>query len=215
MTLHPSTRRSELAFFQGLLLIAACGAKLDVTTVDVGCSGADTCNDGGPLTLDPAGRGLQTTDEREGDGVGGRPTTVDTPSPAPDLDKPPPSIDTEPRTCPDFAPIASVQLEEARAQAAFSQPIFDEDGNLMPPERQPSPCSECMSLCSVNRMRGCEAQDDCVTRHCACDGCEGRLIEGDFCICAASCMGPEQAACLQPWVDYGECVSVACADVCL
>lgn len=43
------------------------------------------------------------------------------------------------------------------------------------------------------------------------DGCA--IPTGDFCPCAATCMGAGQESCLESWVPYGQCLAT-CASVC-
>ena len=78
------------------------------------------------------------------------------------------------------------------------------------------PCRQCMSKCSAMGSEGCEAQNSCIDVHCDCTifGCPSGIPEDDFCACAATCVGPGQQVCLQPWLDYGRCLTSACAGVC-
>jgi len=77
------------------------------------------------------------------------------------------------------------------------------------------PCGQCVASCSLLPASNCGPQNDCVTRHCTCDGCaEADLPKGNFCYCAASCLGPGDQGCLNPWLAYVTCVEAACNDVC-
>lgn len=84
------------------------------------------------------------------------------------------------------------------------------------PSAQSGPCSECTSTCSVLTHAGCDAHDNCVERNCDCatTGCPNGIAGDDFCSCAATCTGPRQKVCLQPWIDFGRCLAEACAGVC-
>lgn len=77
------------------------------------------------------------------------------------------------------------------------------------------PCGTCIAQCSLEPVDGCEAQTDCVTRHCPCTRCESEAHADDFCACAATCMGPDDERCLQPWLDYASCLAAACSEVCV
>lgn len=75
-------------------------------------------------------------------------------------------------------------------------------------------CESCFSECTRLPAPACEAQDYCIERHCTCLECEDDLAEPDFCQCAASCLGPQDAPCLEPWVAYAKCVERACEGSC-
>lgn len=113
-------------------------------------------------------------------------------------------------------------IEATRAYFTESQgtgsegPMFDDEGQLVVPELTPGPCGTCLAKCAHEPSPSCDAQDHCVNRHCDCtiSGCENGVPEGDFCMCAATCMGPGQQECLKSWLDYGQCVALACAGIC-
>jgi hypothetical protein len=104
--------------------------------------------------------------------------------------------------CPDYwAFSAGLAREESVTPVPNASGGFE----LEPPE----PCQICFSQCTRPPQAGCEAQDFCIERHCEFDA-----RDGDFCECAAGCIGPEDASCLEPWLDFTKCISSVCTGTC-
>lgn len=115
--------------------------------------------------------------------------------------------------CPTVAPVIAKQWIEANQRSSL--PIEqDAAGNLLPSPSEIGACSQCMSECSLEVQASCVDQDECVRRHCLCDGCSTAGGVEDFCECAATCMGESQQRCLEAWLEYGHCIASACVGVC-
>jgi len=124
------------------------------------------------------------------------------------------AADTAPVTgsqCPGVIEIQRAYVDETKRL----KPL-DEQEQIENPIAQNGPCSECISACSAMRHAGCQAQDDCIERNCDCatTGCPNGISEDDFCSCATTCVGSNQKVCLQPWIQFGQCLIDACAGVC-
>ncbi len=183
---------SRSASFGCVLVAAACGGRADSTLLIPHCDDEQTCeasgsfdtSSGGSSSVDPSGANLGSNAAAQ---IG---------------------------SCSGVVDVARSYFKES-SQLVPSMPSFDEQGNVLVPEVQIGPCSGCISKCSIVPAPGCDAQDQCVYRHCDCanTGCEGGIPTGDYCLCAATCMGPGHEACLQSWVDFGRCLAT-CAGVC-
>jgi hypothetical protein len=108
-----------------------------------------------------------------------------------------------------------IQIQRAYLQETEGLTPVSADEAIAHPVAQIGPCGDCVSKCSAETHQDCTAQDLCVEAHCDCTalGCPNGIPEDDFCSCAATCVGVHQEACLQPWIDYGNCLTKVCANV--
>lgn len=193
-------RRSQIVLLSGCALFAlACGGRADSTTLESSCDDGMVCSRG---EIDP---------EQQGDGTA--PAGESQPDATMNASNQDPRSSEPVETCSGAMEVSRAYFRET--QPGPSMPSFDEEGQLIVPEVVIGPCSQCISTCSPEPRRGCGLQDSCVQRHCDCGatGCENGIPTGDFCLCAATCMGPGQAVCLESWVPYGQCLA-GCASAC-
>lgn len=185
-----------------VLFAGACGGRVDSTFLGPTCEACETTGVSGGSSAGAASSG-----------TGGE-ITAGTPSTGGRTSEDDPFVAASENACTDAVDVALGYFRDSQVPGP-SMLSFDEQGQLIAPEVMLNPCNDCISKCSLVPIERCYAQDACVTRHCDCanTGCEGGIPTGDFCLCAATCMGPDQEACLEPWLDYGHCLA-SCANAC-
>lgn len=208
-TISVSALRSRGALLAWAVFAAGCGARVDSTVPH--CDDRRSCDSGG-LSGRNSGDSYGAVDGRQRSPDSSRYRTA---AQSDDSGGPDSSGSNAQRSCPQALDVGLSYYRDSLASEPF-MPAFDEQGQIIAPEIQLTPCGGCMSLCSPVPTEGCDAQDQCVSRHCDCTatGCEGGIPTGDFCLCAATCMGAGQEPCLESWLVYGQCIA-SCAGVCL
>ena len=193
------------ASFGCLLAAAACGGRADSTLLTPDCDDEQACEATGSSDTSSEGPSSRDLTSGASDGVqsGVNPSNANMGS----------NGAAQAGSCPGAVDVARGYFRESSQRS--SMPSFDEQGQVIVPEVPIIPCAGCISKCSRVPAQGCEAQDQCVDRHCDCatTGCEAGIPTGDYCLCAATCMGPAHKACLQSWVDYGRCLAT-CVGAC-
>lgn len=201
----------SLPFYLGVAcsLLAACGATTRNPRQD------DHAGSGASATTGADGHGGATAQAGTKPAAGGVMTEPGAPpdlagAPTFDVEIPP---EAEP-ACRDYSSFVVALTREQQEQPPESgAPGEPGSGGAGPGW---GPCGACIATCSLAPAESCTPQEDCVKRHCTCPGCaESELLMGNFCHCAASCMGSADQHCLEPWLDYVTCVEAACVGVCL